>query len=478
MLGLVPQSIMNWITLLLTTLMCRLRTGAANEDEAFVLLPEYDEDDSRFKRVYPPPENGLHSPRGSKVASGDEGGPGEIGGGIYLIKFSRGIPHLKMDPIPRTVPELLMGAEQTFFCVNATHYIPCTHVDLTDADSEQTLASASQVFHCGPRRCCEVGGDSPCTYRCEHLQPSLDYDHPNLKWTFPKIQPKARKKRRRKEFPEDMSEYVPHVKKISIKTFVFEYEELSEEDAQEISSDGWKPSYRKNCPGMKLIAATSIPSTAAYLSSTFSTFTSPTAYDDLSVTFNVSVFKTEHQNISIDTATDLVSSTSTSTNITMTEEYTQESSAISSMDTLLNESSLTTAPPIPTTTRTTSHTHLSKESNDFNIDTKNYTNLDADNSSNPNNNNDTIHDDDNDTNPDTSQDDISDVNHIANHYTYLDTYHNFKHNANNKTSHNFYRNRNHASNHNTNYDSNLVQSHNANYDSHFNVNHDTYYDTL
>ncbi|CAG2060938.1 unnamed protein product [Timema podura] len=95
MLGLVPQSIMNWITLLLTTLMCRLRTGAANEDEAFVLLPEYDEDVYRFKRIslegYSPPENGLHSPRGSKDASWDGGGAGEDWEEEFFRSSSQGV---------------------------------------------------------------------------------------------------------------------------------------------------------------------------------------------------------------------------------------------------------------------------------------------------------------------------------------------------------------------------------------------------
>ncbi|KAF2902916.1 hypothetical protein ILUMI_03267 [Ignelater luminosus] len=137
--------------------------------------------------------------------------------------------------------------EQTFFCINFTHYSPCVHVDLADLANTSFALSHGGEFYCGAERCCQVGADSPCTYRCQPQ--ALEFKNPRISWNFAHM--KKKKKKRSKE--PLTSEEVDRLNRIvSVKSFIIRQKDLEEwdDDYDEFDENvyKWKPSYRTFCP--------------------------------------------------------------------------------------------------------------------------------------------------------------------------------------------------------------------------------------
>ncbi|XP_066994360.2 uncharacterized protein [Anabrus simplex] len=57
---------------------------------------------------------------------------------------------------------VMCNPDQTFFCINTTHYSPCQHVVLEDLPPPRGF-----VHWCGVKRCCRPGINSPCTNDCD-----------------------------------------------------------------------------------------------------------------------------------------------------------------------------------------------------------------------------------------------------------------------------------------------------------------------
>lgn len=138
-------------------------------------------------------------------------------------------------------------AEQTFFCINFTHYSPCIHVDFADLANTSFALSHGGEFYCGAERCCQVGADSPCTYRCQP-QP-IEFKNPRISWNFAHMKEKEKKRSKKPLTSEDINRLN---KIVSVKSFVIRQKDLErwDDDYDEFNSNlyKWKPSYRTFCP--------------------------------------------------------------------------------------------------------------------------------------------------------------------------------------------------------------------------------------
>lgn len=130
--------------------------------------------------------------------------------------------------------------DQTYFCINLTHYSPCVTLDtkkLSDLSSMDTKS-----YYCGDERCCQVGGESPCTYRCSLEVAS--FRRTRTSWSFPKL-----RKRKKNKGPLTSEEVSRQNKIVSLKTFIIREKDLeTSEEEEEEKENVWTPSYRTFCP--------------------------------------------------------------------------------------------------------------------------------------------------------------------------------------------------------------------------------------
>lgn len=130
--------------------------------------------------------------------------------------------------------------DQTFFCIDKTHYRPCVSLD-----SLSNLQKAGD-YYCGSGRCCEAGAASPCTYSCQRQR--VDYRNTRVPWKLSRLK---RKKRRRTVEPLSSEEIDRLNKIVSVKSFIIRQKDLEdwEENDDDYEDDlyKWRPSYRTFC---------------------------------------------------------------------------------------------------------------------------------------------------------------------------------------------------------------------------------------
>lgn len=160
---------------------------------------------------------------------------------------------------------VLCGRDQTFFCKNFTHYIPCTRIDNTKLSALHK--TNNKAYDCGPGRCCRPGAPAPCSYECAFR--SLDFENPRFRWIG--LNQEVHKQIIELTEPLSSEEVDSQNKIVSIKNFIVRQKNVKDE------TSNWKPSYRMFCNVQlcSLQGNCGTKSTIASISSTIKTTTTP-----------------------------------------------------------------------------------------------------------------------------------------------------------------------------------------------------------